>query len=308
MIAVRKHAAMLLAAVMMAGCSSGQSPPPTEVPEVYTTFYPTTYFVKRIAGPMVKVVCPLPADEDPIFWMPDAEAIQAYQQADLVVVNGAYFEKWVAKVSLSPSKLVNTAAPLAGEFVRFKDAVTHKHGKSGQHSHEGVDGHTWLDPCNAKVQAAEIRTALVRLLGDRAAQLDANYALLAADLDTLDASLTELSRKLTGRNLLASHPAYNYIAERYGWNITNLDLDPQAVPSDEQIAEIRRRIEEVKPPAKIILWEQQPIEQAAERLKKELGLIGVEFSPCEQAPAPPGDYLSVMRGNIERLKAALPSQ
>jgi len=308
MIHARICAAVLVAAVMVTGCSSDDSPPPPTTPEVYTTFYPTTWFAQRIAGALAKVVCPLPADEDAIFWMPDAKVIQAYQNADLIVINGAHFEKWVAKVSLPPSKLVDTAAPMADAFVRFKDAVTHKHGKGGQHSHEGIDGHTWVDPCNAKTQAAEIHAALAKLLPGSAKQLDANYTALAADLDALDAALGSLSRKLGDRSLLASHPAYNYLAKRYGWNITNLDLDPQLVPSDDQIARIRRRLAGIAPAPKIILWEQHPIAQAAERLKKEFDLVSIEFSPCEQPPEPPGDYLSVMRGNIERLQAALGSK
>lgn len=299
---------LLLLAVALAGCSNTETPQQREVPEVCTTFYPTTYFTRRIAGELVKITCPLPADEDPITWMPEPNAIAAYQRADLVVINGAGFEKWVAKVSLPPSKLVDTAGPLAGELVKFTTEITHSHGPGGKHDHTGTDGHTWLDPRNAKTQAAEIHKALARLLPDHTDKLLANNAALAADLDAIDASLIELSAELKGRRLLASHPAYNYLTRRYKWNITNLDLDPEAAPSDETIGDIRKQLRQIYPRPRIILWEGKPVQAAADRLKEDLGLVSVVFSPCEQPPDQPGDYLSRMRDNIKQLHAALSSK
>jgi zinc transport system substrate-binding protein len=302
---MRNFAYLLLPAVALLGCSNTETPQQQDkTSEICTTFYPTTYFTERIVGELASVACPLPSGADPITWMPDAKAIAAYQQADLIIINGAGFEKWVAKVSLPPSRLVDTAAPLADTFVKFTDSITHSHGPAGQHDHTGVDGHTWLDPQNAKIQAAEILKALVRLLPSHADKLTANHTALAGDLDAIDASLT----KLQGSTLLASHPAYNYLARRYKWNITSLDLDPSASPSDETIAGIRKQLEQIKPRPKIILWEENPANTAAERLKKDLGLVSVVFSPCEHAPSPAGDYLSVMHDNIRTLHAALSSE
>ena len=211
--------------VIALGCGSSDSTDAKRPPQVCTTFYPMTYFSQRIGGDHVRVTCPLPSNEDPIFWIPSAEAIQQYQQADLIVINGASFEKWVAMVSLPPSKVVDTARPLEKEFLKFALAVSHSHGPGGGHSHEGTDGHTWLDPAHAKVQAEEICKALERLLPEQADSLRGNYAKLATDLDALDRSLAELSEELAGQPILASHSAYNYLAKRYEWNVTNLNLD-----------------------------------------------------------------------------------
>src|SRR5262245_38391727 len=69
--------ALVLAGTLLTGCGGDKEeqvhrgPPARAVKEVWTTFYPTTYFAKRIAGDTVKVVCPLPESEDPAFWKPD---------------------------------------------------------------------------------------------------------------------------------------------------------------------------------------------------------------------------------------------
>ena len=132
--------------------------------KVFTTFYPTHYFARRIGGELTEVICPCPANEDPAFWMPDDKTILSYQGADLIVVNGASFEKWLNKVTLPESRIVDTTKPFAKEFITIAGAVTHSHGPSGEHTHAGIDGHTWLDPINAIAQSSAIRDALCKLL------------------------------------------------------------------------------------------------------------------------------------------------
>lgn len=291
-----------LAGVACLGCSRNETSAPIAKPQVYTTFAPTTYFVRRIAGEQVDVVCPLPADGDPIFWMPSGETIAAYQKADLIVVNGAGFERWVEKVSLPTSRIVDTAAPLADQWLKYEGAVTHSHGTAERHSHEGVDGHTWLDPNHAKVQAAEIRDALIGLLPQAAEEFRANYAALAADLDELDRSLREVSQTLGDTPLLASHPAYNYLARRYGWNLTNLSLDPAVMPDAAALDEIRQAL--AAAPSRVLLWESPPTDEMVARFREDLGLTSVVFSPCEVLEEGQ-DYITAMRENVARLREAL---
>jgi zinc transport system substrate-binding protein len=274
---------------------------------VYTTFYPTTYFTQRIAGDTVEIVCPCPVDADPAFWRPDEQTVAAYQQADLIVVNGASFEKGLAKVTLPESRIVDTAKPLANDFIVLKDAVTHTHGPQGKHSHEGIDGHTWLDPINARIQAGEIKAALVTRLPDHAEAFEQGYAALVKDLDALDARLKALAPKLGDQVLLCSHPAYNYVGRRYAWNLKTYHLDPETMPDDETFAKIKSDLAEQ--PARFMLWESQPTEEIAARMSTELGLESIVYSPCEgldsERLADGEDFLTVMNGNVDRLEQAL---
>ena len=77
-----KKICMLLILSLLISCDSPQENTQAKVPVVYTTFYPTAYFTQRIAKDYAKVVCPVPEDEDAIFWeaykYPDI--IQKYQQ------------------------------------------------------------------------------------------------------------------------------------------------------------------------------------------------------------------------------------
>jgi zinc transport system substrate-binding protein len=240
-------------------------------PVVYTSFYPLQYFAERIAGDLAEVVCPLPPDADPIWWQPNAEQIRNFQEADLILLNGASFEKWALSVSLPDNRVVRTATGVQDQWIEFEQATAHKHGPKGdEHSHEGVDGHTWLDPLLATAQAAAIRDALIRLLPNNRERLEANFKALADDLGSLDRAFQALPTK--GKTLIATHPAWNYPARRYGWNLVN---DASAT------GDVR-------------LWEGAP---------ETSGVGEVTFSPCEQKGD--SDYLATMRANLERLKSAL---
>ena len=131
---------------------------------VYTVNYPLQYFTQRIAGDHARVVFPAPADVDPAFWMPDRKTIGDYQQADLIVLNGAAYAGWVSKASLPRLRQVNTSKAFKNGFITVKDTVTHSHGPAGEHSHTGTAFTTWLDFYQAVQQAQAIAEALIRKL------------------------------------------------------------------------------------------------------------------------------------------------
>ena len=298
--------ARLASLAALAGCGEGEKEALAHEPLVYTTFYPTTYFAERIGGGEPRVVCPLPAEADPILWEPSREVLEEYQRAELVVLNGAGFERWVEHASLAPSRVVDSAAPFRERFL-VQEGVTHSHGPAGEHTHEGVDGHTWLDPHNARAQAAEIARAMSERWPARADDFARNLAALDADLRELDARFVALAPRAAAARILASHPAYDYVAARYGWSIANLDLDPAAPLDEAQLASVRAARGDVQ--RCVLLWEREPLPATDALLREQCGVHGVVFSPCEQlAPeerAAGRDYLDVMRANLDRFEAAL---
>lgn len=289
--------------------SAGPRSERTGRPMVATTFYPTWFFAARLAGELADVVCALPDEADPATWQPDAASIARLQEADLIVINGADFEQWVARVTLPEARVVDTARAFQPEWLRYEEAVTHRHGPAGEHTHEGIDGHTWLDPLLAQQQTEAILHALVRLLPEHEAALRRRYEALAGELRALDARLRELSRGASESPLFvyASHPAYNYLARRHGWRMQNLDLDPEEMPSEEAFDTLRARL--AAAPGRYLLWESAPMPALAERLREELGLTSLVFSPLEtqseEAAAAGDDYLTIYRRQLEALAPVL---
>lgn len=274
---------------------------------VMTTFHPTTYFAERIGGDAVKVTCPLPEDADPAFWQPSREQIAEYQKADLVLVNGASFEKWLDKTSLPESRVIDTTKSFKDSYIEIQNAVTHSHGKEGAHTHAGVDGHTWLDPINAKAQATAIAHAFQKKRPESAARFEANLAALEKDLDALDAQWKEVGKRFAPRCVVASHPAYNYLARRYGFEVFSLDFDPEEMPSTEQIAGLKAAL--AIRSATYILWEAAPKPEIERAVAEATGLKSLVVEPAENPGAERlskgEDFLAIQRANVERLLRTL---
>jgi len=276
---------------------------------VRTTFHPTTYFAERIAGDLVAVDNLVPASADPIFWTPTRDAIAAYQRSRLIVVNGADYERWVSMAALPESRTVVTTRDFEEPFIII-EGITHSHGPAGEHSHDGIDGHTWVDPVNAIRQARTLAEAMQATWPEHAEAFAANLEGLVADLEEVDASLRALTPRLEGVTLIANHPAYNYLARRYGWTITNVDMDPEALPGGAALADVRDALPASDEGQVIMLWEAEPLDEIRQLLFVDMGVESVVFDPGESVSAADRaegiDLLHLMRRNVEQLGGLLP--
>ena len=265
---------------------------------IYTVSYPLAYFAERIAGDLATVTFPAPSDVDPAFWMPDAEDIAAYQGADLILLNGADYAKWLNKVSLPRSRLVDTSRGFKDKYIQEASGISHSHGPGGKHEHGGTAFTTWLDLDQAAQQAWAITQALTRKRPDAKDQIDRNLKSLQGDLQRLDEGFSEITRMDPGRPLLASHRVYQYLARRYGLNLRSVIWEPDEVPSEALWSELKGILSEH--PAKWMIWEGDPAQESVERLRA-LGVESVVVNPCANRPES-GDFLSVMSDNLENLQ------
>jgi zinc transport system substrate-binding protein len=269
-------------------------------PTVYVVNYPLYYFSERIAGNHVEVVFPAPSDVDPAFWKPDIATVAAFQAADLIVINGATYARWLSQVSLPRAKIVNTSQGFKAHYIAITDASTHSHGRGGVHSHIGTASTTWLNFQFAAQQARAIAQALSRLLPGQRATFEANYAALEHDLLGLDQHLESIVAAKPTPPLVASHPVYQYLAARYGLSLRSMHWEPEEMPSDEQWQALQTLLADH--PARWMIWEGEPLPASVAKLRT-MGLRSLVFAPCGNRPAQ-GDFLSVMQQNVSNLAQA----
>lgn len=243
---------------------------------VYVVNYPLKYFAERIAGDHAKVVFPAPADVDPAYWMPDAKTIADYQRADLILINGANYAKWVRKVSLPRSRMVNTSGDFKGRYMISKEAVTHSHGPEGAHAHESLAFTTWLDFELAARQAEAITKALSRKRPEFRDMFYENYAKLREDLMALDRQIEKIVSKSPHIPLLASHPVYDYFARRYHLNLKTVHWEPDEEPTNEHWMALKSTLK--THPAGWMIWERKPIQASKEGLES-MGVKSLVFAP-----------------------------
>jgi zinc transport system substrate-binding protein len=267
---------------------------------VYAVNYPLTYFAERIGEKHIEVVFPIPPDVDPAFWKPGIKDIENLQKADLILLNGAGYEKWTKQVSLPQRKMVNTSAAFQQAYISVSETPTHQHGPGGEHSHAGTAFTTWLDFKQAIQQAKAIQLALEKHQPEHAHTFRRNFALLETDLVCLDNDLKMLTARAPNKLFIASHPVYQYLARQYKVNLQSVMWEPDVIPDEYQWNQLNKLKQ--KHPAKWMIWEGEPAEESVTKLR-QYGIDSLVFNPSANRPVQ-GDFLSVMDANIKQIKRA----
>jgi zinc transport system substrate-binding protein len=285
---------LLIACLVISGCRKEMEIAETShvKPTVYTVNYPLAYFAERIGGDAVEVVFP-EIIGDPAYWEPTTKDLLDSQKADHILLNGASYAKWVAKVSLPQNRLVDTSTEFRDQLITIQGDSSHSHGLGGEHSHGQTAFTTWLDPIQAIQQAAAIQTCL--------SVPQDGYENLRKDLLDLHDQWEAAFKKLSGQALLGSHPVYQYLERRYNLNMISVHWEPDVIPAESEWDALQAILK--NHPARIMLWENQPLPEITERLHV-MGIEGIVFNPCGNRPEE-GDFLSVMKQNLLNLNSII---
>jgi len=279
--------------------------PKSGKPQVLVANYPLQYFAQRVAGDAVDVRFLAPKDEDPAFWQPDEAAVNAFQNAAVILMNGATYSKWADKVTLPESKVVDTSAAFANNFIQVADVVTHSHGPGGEHSHNGTAFTTWIDFKQASLQVKAVGQALIRLAPSARESMEKNAEALKEELDALDERMSVLSRRWRDTPMVASHPVYHYLARRYGMNLKSVLWEPDVVPDEKALQDLAAILATHR--ARWMIWEGGPEPESDIKLASTFGIKSLIFDPCGNVPDS-GDFMTVMNANVEALEKAFSQQ
>ena len=155
--------------------------------------------------------------------------------------------------------------------------------------------------CRRCWQAQSVTNALIELAPSGESDFRDNMAKLEHELKQLDSQLAEVFEQLDGRPVFFSHPVFQYLQQHYGINGQSVHWEPEQEPTTsawiamQQIAATHS--------ARIMIWEDEPLISTVQRLS-DLGITSVHFNTVANRPDQ-GDYLSVMRANVERITGSL---
>ena len=265
-------------------------------PVIVVSNYPLFYFTERLA-PGVDVKFPAADSDDPAYWKPTTDDISIMQKADLIILNGAGYEKWLSTISLPPTKIINSLKGLDDQLIKLDDKVTHSHGLEGEHEHSETAFTTWLDFKLCIKQAEVIKDALILIIPSNKKNIEQNFISLKSDLESIDTKMQTAASNFKDKTLYASHPVYQYLAKTYKLKIISEHWEPDEIPGEEMWSVFSDKLE--SDPSEIMLWEDKPLSEIEKRLNN-LGLRIVVFNPCANKPET-GDFLSAMNSNVEGL-------
>ncbi len=267
---------------------------------VQSTNYPLHYFAERLATESFALHYLVDSEVDPAFWKPAKPTITAFQKADVILKNGADYEKWMQRVSLKSSTQVDTARGFSESFIQV-EGKEHQHGDGALHSHAGTAFTTWIDFAQAAQQAEAIAARFKKVRPEDAPVIEQHLAGLLTDLSELDGRMKAFGKAWGDKPLVASHPIYQYFARAYGLQIASIEWEPEMKIEPGDLANLEAIL--AKHPAKWMIWEDEPSAANIAAIDG-LGVKSVVFAPCANRPDE-GDWLSVMKANVARMEGLL---
>ena len=272
----------LAALTLAAGCGGGGNGNDTDI---VAAFYPLAFAAERIAGNEATVRNLTPPGVEPHDVELSARDVQRVGDADLVVYLGAGFQPALERA------VDSTDAPA----VDVLEGLSLRPGETA----DGLDPHVWLDP--VRFRAVVERIAIVFGRAKEGRELD-------AELELLDEEFREGLRDCKRRELVTSHAAFGYLADRYGLEqVAITGLSPEAEPTPGELHDV---VEEVREHgATTVFFETLVSPRLARTVASEVGARTDVLNPLEgltEAELDRGeDYFSIMRTNLAALQRAL---
>ncbi len=271
---------------------------------IYSVNYPLHYFANRMIQDIsdVEANFPVSSDVDPTEWTPVADQIRAFQSADLILLNGGEYAVWKTGVSLPSSALLDTSTKFKEDFI-YTD-YSHAHGSGADaHVHSVAVNTFWLSPKLAKQQAAAIHQKLLKDLPEAGLEtLNSNYEKLIEDLDDLEILYAESRLSDESKvEVLSNYPFLDYTALDLNFEVKSIGWEADVIPSMMSFETLNSTISENG--TTIMFFDRKPIDGLVDELEA-INVEAIYLSPISNTPAE-GDYISMMKSNLEILKLAL---
>lgn len=298
------------ALLLTSGCAalsddSGSSGSDSGKVQVAAAFYPLEFVAKRVAGDLAEVTPLTKPGVEPHDLELSINQTAALQSADLILTEHGF----------QPAVDDAVEQDVKGEVVDVEKVVElrkaedghedeHAEGEEDEHSHGESDPHFWHDPLLMAQYSEGVRDALVKADPDNAETYEANAKSLTEDLTGVDEEFKTGLAQCKIKDVVVSHDAFGYL-DKYGLEFESIaGLTPDAEPNPAQLAEIG---EHAKEHGVTTIFSERLVSTAlADTLADDLGLKTAVLDPIEglSADTEGEDYLSLMRQNLDALKAA----
>ncbi|MEM9976808.1 MAG: zinc ABC transporter substrate-binding protein, partial [Cyanobacteria bacterium P01_D01_bin.2] len=123
------------------------------------------------------------------------------------------------------------------------EGETHAEDAHAGHDHGEFDPHIWLDPKRAIEQVENIRDGMIAADPEGEAEYTANAAAFIAELEVLDAEITEKLTPFAGQTFVVFHDFAAYFASSYGLESEVLVGLPEESPSPEDVKRVMETAE-----------------------------------------------------------------
>jgi zinc transport system substrate-binding protein len=272
-----------LAAGLLTGCGASSA---GGKKTVVAAFYPLAYAAERVAAERYKIEDLTPPGSEPHDLELTPKAVGRIESADVVLYLSHGFQPAVSKA----------AEQASGRVVDILQGLPLR-SAHGQEAGLRTDPHVWLDPI--------LFGDVVRRI---AATLHGSPTPLLKELRALDRKYRRGLRHCARTEIVTSHAAFGYLAQRYGLTqVPITGLTPESEPTPRQLADVIKLVRRTH--ATTVFFERLVSPRLADTVAREVHARTAVLDPIEgltPTEQKRGDnYFTLMRQNLANLRAAL---
>ena len=248
-------------------------------------------------------------------------------KADLFIINGGDMESFLPQIekSLPDLKIVDTST---GTYMidghsheehdhshdehdhnhdehdhnhDEHDIIGHVHSDDDGHDHSSLNGHIWLSPENAVIQAENILTAVKDLDPENETLYEENFKNFKNSIENLISETENLN--FEGKSTAVFHEGYSYFADQFGFDIkAEIYMDENTDPSPKLLAETIDSVKENN--IQVLLCSDDASLKIAETVSEETGAKIYVLDPLTYGNNNGETYVDIMTRNANIIKEA----
>lgn len=270
--------------------------------KVVASINPVREFAMAVGGDKVEVTTLVPEGVEAHDFEPKPRDIEMLTKAQIFTYNGVGMEGWLDKVLQTVSSKKDLIIVDSSEGAKLIN-LDHEKDTEGDHDHGEYDPHLWLSLKEAKVQALNIKDALIKADEKSKDYYEKNYAEFAGKLDDLYDEYKKKFDALPNKNFVTGHTAFAYLCRDFGLvqkGITGIRAEGEPTPQKmKELVDYAR-----KNKVKTIFMEEMASPKVSETLAKEVG-AKVEKIYTIENKEDNKSYLEMMKDNLEKIYNSL---
>lgn len=217
---------MALLLVSLSGCAAGGGSTEDGRVQVAVSFNPMAELAEAVGGDKIDIYTIVPDGSEPHDFELKAKDIKAISDAEIFVYNGAGMESWAqAAVSAAEnSTLIEVDAATGCDLITAAGVA---------------DPHVWLSLKMARIQALNIKNALVQADPGNREYYEGNYSAFSSEIDALYEEYRAKFDSQPNKNFVTGHAAFAYFCRDFGLRQSSVEnVFAEGEPTAKKLAEL----------------------------------------------------------------------
>ncbi|WP_139902132.1 metal ABC transporter substrate-binding protein [Clostridium thermarum] len=273
--------------------------------QVVVSFNPLKEFTEAVGKDKVNVISIVPDGMEAHDFELKAKDMEKIREAKIFVYNGLGMESWVEDtlqvidnrdlIIVDSSKNVNA--------IKMQEDDHEEDEEDDEHEHGEFDPHIWLSLKEAKVQALNIKDALVQADQANEGFYQKNYEEFAGKLDELYNEYAEKFQEVQNKHFVTGHAAFAYLCRDFGLEQNSVeDVFAEGEPTPKRLQELTEYCKQNN--IKVVFMEELASPKVSETLANEVG-AKVQTIYTIESKQDGKDYLQSMRENLENIYTSI---